>query len=46
MEDDLNLKENGRRPQVNLAQLAPASPELGTAQPQLLKKYYYRFKIY
>ena len=66
MEDDLNFKVNGRRPQfvdkqkttcpqcfflmeddlnvlyqqktfsVNQAQLAPASPELGTAQPQIV----------
>jgi hypothetical protein len=36
MEDDLNFKVNGIRPQVNLAYLTPASPELGTAQPQLV----------
>ena len=35
IEDDLNFKANGRQPQAMLAQLALASPELGTAQPQL-----------
>ena len=32
MEDDLNFKVNGRQPQFT----SPASPELGTAQPQLV----------
>ena len=45
MEDDLNFKVNGGQPQF----LAPASPEHGTAQPQLVTLLlliwapYYRF---
>ena len=41
MEDDLNFKANGRQPQVMLAQLALASPEPGTAQPEIVTFYYY-----
>ena len=50
MEDDLNILENGRWHQcfitgrwpqlLNLTQLAPAWPELGTAQPQLVISYF------
>ena len=36
MEDDLNFKVNGRRLQVKFPYLALASPDLGTAQPQLV----------
>ena len=36
MEEDLNVFLNGRRPAGWLAYLALASPELGTAQPQLV----------
>ena len=36
MEDDLNFKVNRRQSVVNLSQLDLASPELGTAQPQLV----------
>ena len=45
MEDDLTFRQNGRRPHFlikmeenfNFKWLAPASAELGTAQPQLVK---------
>ena len=45
MEDDLNFKVNGRQHQFqgimehNPNLLAPASPELDTAQPQLVQLY-------
>ena len=39
MEEDLNVFLNGRRPAGWLAYLALASPELGTAQPQLVPSF-------
>jgi hypothetical protein len=44
MEVDLNLLLKGRRPQILIngrqpQRLALASPELGTAQPQLVPNY-------
>jgi hypothetical protein len=37
MEDDLNFKVNGRQAQFT----SPASPELGTAQPQLVLFFFF-----
>jgi hypothetical protein len=42
MEDDLNFKLNGRQLHVKYPKLALASPELGTAQPELVL---YKIKI-
>jgi hypothetical protein len=44
MENDLNILANGRRPQyfeTLTFWLAPASTELGTAQPQLVYCFFF-----